>query len=150
MHIRGRRLILKGGIALLALLALPRALLAGAWPKEAFESTAAREALVKLLGTGRTTPSDEITLVAPSVAEDGTIVPISVSTTLPDVKSISIVVANNPRPLAVSFDLPAGTLPEIACRIKMAETSEVMAVVLADSGIFSTATEVKVTVGGCA
>ena len=145
-----RRILLKGSIAILALLSLPRALLAGGWPKEAFESTAASEALVKLLGTDQTTRSDEISLSTPLVAEDGTAVPILVSTTLQNVRSISIVVKNNPRPLAVSFDLPAGTLPDITCRIKMAETSEVMAVVYTDNGIFSTSTEVQVTLGGCA
>ena len=142
-----RRIILK---AALAILALPRTLLAATWPKEAFHSAAASEALIGLLGTDQTTPSDDIELRVPLVAEDGTIVPISVATTLPDVKSISVVVVNNPRPLAVSFDLGAGTLPEIACRIKMAETSEVMAVVNAAGGIFSTSTSVKVTLGGCA
>lgn len=147
MMILTRRNILKG---LLAILALPRALLAAAWPRDAFHSTAASEALIGLLGTDETTPSDDIKLGAPLVAEDGTIVPITVATTLPDVKSISVVVVNNPRPLAVSFDLAAETLPEIACRIKMAETSEVMAVVDTASGIFSTSTSVKVTLGGCA
>jgi sulfur-oxidizing protein SoxY len=149
MH-RGRRIFLKGSAAVLALLGLPRSLLAGAWPKQAFESTAAREALVELLGTDQATPSDEITLSAPMVAENGAIVPISVATTLQDVKSISIVVNNNPRPLAVSFEFPAETLPDIACRIKMAETSEVLAVVRTESGIFSTSTRVRVTIGGCA
>lgn len=147
MMILTRRNILKG---LLAILALPRALLAAAWPEDAFHSTAASEALIGLLGTDKTTPSDDIELSAPLVAEDGTIVPITVATTLPDVKSISVVVVNNPRPLAISFDLAAETLPEIACRIKMAETSEVMAVVDTASGIFSTSTSVKVTLGGCA
>jgi sulfur-oxidizing protein SoxY len=112
---RGRRTLLKGGIAILTLMGLPRALLAGAWPNQAFESTAASEALVNLLGTDRTIPSDEITLAAPLVAEDGSIVPISVATTLPD----------------------------ISCRIKMAETFGVMAVVQTRSGIFSASVTVK-------
>lgn len=142
-----RRSILKG---LLAFLALPRALFAAGWPKEAFHSTAAREALIGLLGTDKTTPSGDIELSAPLVAEDGTIVPITVATTLPNVKSISVVVVNNPRPLAISFELGSETLPEIACRIKMAETSKVMAVVDTAGGIFSTSTSVKVTLGGCA
>ena len=139
--------MLKG---LLAILALPRKLFAVAWPKEAFHSTAGSEALVSLLGTDQSTPSDDIELRAPLVAEDGAIVPISVATTLPSVKSISIVVVKNPRPLAVSFDLGSETRPEMACRIKMAETSEVMAVVDTAAGIFSTTTRVKVTLGGCA
>jgi sulfur-oxidizing protein SoxY len=134
----------------MAVLALPGVLLAAAWPKEAFHSTAASQALISLLGTDRTTPSDDIELRLPLVAEDGTIVPVSVATTLPDVKSISVVVVNNPRPLAVSFELGEGTLPEISSRIKMAETSEVMAVVDTAGGIFSRSTTVKVTLGGCA
>ena len=87
---------------------------------------------------------------APLVAEDGTIVPITVATTLPDVKSISVIVVNNPRPLAISFELGSATLPESACRIKMAETSQVIAVVDTAGGIFSTSASVKVTLGGCA
>lgn len=135
---------------MLAFIHLPGLVLAAARSRDAFEATDAGEALAGLLGTDRTMPSDLITLTAPSVAEDGTIVPVSVSTTLPAVKSISIVVVNNPRPLAVSFDLRGGTLPEVACRIKMAETSEVMAVVQSEGGLFSVSTQVKVTIGGCA
>jgi len=134
----------------MAILALPKVLLAAAWPKEAFHSTAASEALIELLGTDSTIPSDDIELRSPLVAEDGAIVPVSVATTLPDVKSLSVVVVNNPRPLAVSFELGEGTLPEISCRIKMAETSEVMTVVDTAGGIFSRSTTVKVTLGGCA
>jgi len=134
----------------MAILALPGVLLAAAWPKQAFHSTAASQALISLLGTDRTTPSNDIELRLPLVAEDGTIVPVTVATTLPDVKSISVVVVNNPRPLAVSFELGEGTLPEISSRIKMAETSEVMAVVDTAGGIFSRSTTVKVTLGGCA
>ena len=134
----------------MAILALPKVLLAAAWPKEAFHSTAASEALIELLGTDSTIPSDDIELRLPLVAEDGAIVPVSVATTLPDVKSLSVVVVNNPRPLAVSFELGEGTLPEISCRIKMAETSEVMTVVDTAGGIFSRSTTVKVTLGGCA
>ena len=148
--ILSRRKLLQDGIAALALLALPRLLLAGAWPKAAFAATEASEARIKLLGTDQATPSDEILLSAPMVAEDGTIVPISVETSLQDVQSISIVVMNNPRPLAVSFEIHAGTLPEISCRIKMAETSDVMALVRTGDGIYSTSAHVKVTLGGCA
>jgi len=42
-----------------------------------------------------------------------------------------------------------GTLPETSSRIKMGETSEVMAVVKTPDGIYSTSKRVKVTIGGC-
>jgi sulfur-oxidizing protein SoxY len=145
----GRRLLLKGGAAIAALAALPRALLAAAWPEKAFASTEADAAMSALFGTTEATPSDRITLKVPEIAENGAVVPVTVSTTLENVESISLVVENNPRPLAASFEIPAGTLPDVSSRIKMGETSDVIAVVKTDAGIFSTSKQVKVTIGGC-
>jgi sulfur-oxidizing protein SoxY len=85
----------------------------------------------------------------PEIAENGAVVPVTVSTTLADVESISIVVKNNPRPLVASFEIPAGTLPDVSSRIKMGETSDVTAVVKTADGLYSTSRQVKVTIGGC-
>lgn len=145
----GRRFLLRAGLALAAIAAVPRSLLAAAWPEQAFTSTAAAEALRGLFGTDQTTPSDQITLGVPTIAENGRVVPVEVSTTLDNVESISIVVENNPRPLAVNFELGGKAVPELEFRIKMGETSDVMAVVKTDSGLYSTSKEVKVTIGGC-
>ncbi len=143
-----RRLFLGGSVALAALLAMPRALLA-AWPAKAFASDAASGAMNELFGTDQATPSSAISLDAPEIAENGAVVPITVETSLENVQSVSIVVDKNPRPLAISFDIPPGTLPNVACRIKMGQTSPVTAVVKTDSGLFSASKEVKVTIGGC-
>lgn len=145
----GRRLLLQGGVALAALAAMPRALMAAVWPEKAFSQSAAAQAMTDLLGTDETTPSDQIMLKVPQIAENGAVVPVTVTTTLENVESISIVVENNPRPLAATFDLPPGTLPDLASRIKMGQTSDVMAVVKTDTGLFSTKKQVKVTIGGC-
>jgi sulfur-oxidizing protein SoxY len=145
-----RRTFLEGGLALLALLGFPAAARSGGWPEPAFEATAATEALERLFGSVRPVPSDDIDLGAPLMADDGSIVPISVQTALPGVRSISLVVESNPRPLAAQFQLAPGTLPRIACRIKMAETSRVLAVVQTDSGLFSASARIKITRGGCA
>ena len=145
----GRRLLLKGGMALASLVAMPRALFAAAWPEKAFSQAAAEQAMIDLLGTSETSPSDRITLKVPQIAENGAVVPVTVTTTHENVESISIIVENNPRPLAATFELPRGTLPDLSSRIKMGETSEVIAVVKTDTGIFSTSKQVKVTIGGC-
>lgn len=144
-----RRLVLKAGVALATLAVIPGRLLAAAWPTNAFSAPTAAAALNALLGTDQTTPSDQIDLDLPVIAENGAVVPITISTSLAAVESISIVVAKNPRPLAATFEIMPGTLPEISSRIKMAETSDVMAVVKTDSGIYSTSKQVKVTIGGC-
>ena len=102
-----------------------------------------------MFGTAESTPSDQITLKVPEIAENGAVVPVTVSTTLGNVESISIVVENNPRSLAASFEISAGTLPDVSSRIKMGETSDVIAVVKTDTGVYSTSKQVKVTIGGC-
>ena len=146
---KGRRLLLKGAMALVSLAAIPRALLAAAWPEEAFSQTAAEQAMTELLGTSETAPSEQIDLKVPQIAENGAVVPVTVTTTLENVESISIIVEKNPRPLAATFELSPGTLPELSSRIKMGETSDVIAVIKTDAGIFSTSKQVKVTIGGC-
>jgi sulfur-oxidizing protein SoxY len=148
MHV-GRRLLLKSSLALSALAVLPKALLAAAWPENAFSLTAAQAAMKELLGSDQTAPTDQIRLKVPEIAENGAVVPVTISTTLENVESISIVVENNPRPLAATFEILPGTLPDISSRIKMGETSDVIAVVKTDTGLYSTSKEVKVTIGGC-
>ena len=76
-------------------------------------------------------------------------VPISVSADLPGVTTISILVSENPNALAASYQIPAGTVPSVANRLKMAKTSDVIAIVEADGKLYSATKEVKVTVGGC-
>ena len=146
---QSKRILLKGLVAMSALAALPKAVLAAVWPKAAFTAAGASEAMTELFGSDQTTSSDQIGLKIPEIAENGAVVPVTVSTTLENVESISIVVKNNPRPLAASFDMMPGALPEVSCRIKMGQTSDVLAVVKTDSGLYSTAKEVKVTIGGC-
>jgi len=145
-----RRILLKAGAALALLTVLPRALLAAAWPQKAFLSTDGRQALTALLGTDQTIPSNQITLKLPEIAENGAVVPVTIRTTLENVESISVVVENNPRPLVVNFELMSRALPEVSTRIKMADTTRVLAVVKTDTGIYSTSKHVKVTLGGCA
>ena len=121
---------------------------ASKWPKEAFSQKKEADAIKALYGK---TPeaSDKVNLDAPEIAENGAVVPISVSTTLPDVTSIAIIVSENPFPLAASYPIPAGTAPMVGNRLKMAKTSKVTALVESGGKVFSASKEVKVTVGGC-
>ena len=151
-----RRLILKGAgaIALVGLGNLPFGLapaLAAAndkYPEDAFKQKSDADAIKALYGK-TAEASDKVKLDAPEIAENGAVVPISVSSTLADVTSISILVAENPNALAASYKIPAGTLPSVANRLKMAKTTNVIAIVEAGGKLYSTSKEVKVTVGGC-
>jgi sulfur-oxidizing protein SoxY len=144
-----KRAFLKGSIALLAVAALPRTLWAAAWPTKAFDATEMNAGLRDLFGTDVLPASDKITQKVPEIAENGAVVPVSIKTSLENVESISIVVEKNPRPIVANFEIPAGTLTDISSRIKMAKTSDVTAVIKTSNGIYSTARQVKVTIGGC-
>jgi sulfur-oxidizing protein SoxY len=151
-----RRLILlgAGSVALVGLGNIPFGLtpaLAAAndkYPEDAFKAKGDVDAIKVLYGK-TAEPSDKVKLDAPEIAENGAVVPISVTTTLADVTSISFLVSENPNALAASYRIPAGTLPSVANRLKMAKTSNVIAIVEAGGKLYSATKEVKVTVGGC-
>jgi sulfur-oxidizing protein SoxY len=151
-----RRLVLKGaGVLALAGLGvipfdLPAALAAAndKYPEDAFKQKTEADAIKALYGKAAEA-SDKVKLDAPEIAENGAVVPVSVATTLADVTSISFLVSENPVVLVASYKIPAGTVPSVANRIKMAKTSNVIVVVEAGGKLYSTTKEVKVTVGGC-
>ena len=151
-----RRLILQGAgaVALIGLGNIPFGLapaFAAAndkYPEDAFKQKSEADAIKALYGK-TAEASDKVKLDAPEIAENGAVVPIGVSTTLADVTSISFLVSENPNALVASYKIPAGTVPSVANRIKMAKTSNVIVVVEAGGKVYSTTKEVKVTVGGC-
>src|ERR1700692_3602685 len=151
-----RRLILQGaGVVVLVGLGnigfgLAPALAAAndKYPEDAFKAKSAADAIKALYGK-TAEPSDKVKLDAPEIAENGAVVPISVTTDLADVTSISFLVTDNPNALAASYRIPAGTMPSVANRLKMAKTSNVIAIVEAGGKLYSATKEVKVTVGGC-
>jgi sulfur-oxidizing protein SoxY len=88
-------------------------------------------------------------VVAPDIAENGAVVPIGASSKLPNTTDIYLIVEKNPMPLAAAFSIPAGTATEISTRLKMGQSSNVIAVVKADGKLYSATKETKVTLGGC-
>jgi sulfur-oxidizing protein SoxY len=90
-----------------------------------------------------------IQLTVPEIAENGSVVPVTVSSTLPNVEQISILVDKNPNVLAANFTIPAGTEGLVTTRVKMGKTANVVALVKADGKFYRVAKEVKVTAGGC-
>lgn len=150
-----RRIFLKGslatgaiGVAVSSGLLNPRASFA-AWAKDAFNATDVNSALSALYGTSSPEGSDQIKIKAPDIAENGAVVPVSVTADIDGAESISIIAEKNANPLAATFDLGPGTQPFVSTRIKMGKTASVIAVVKAGGKVYSTGKEVKVTIGGC-
>ena len=139
-----RTLITALGAALLR----PWAALAAAWNKEAFGAKTAAEAL-KGIGAGAPAPSKDILIEVPQIAENGAVVPVEITSSIPGTKSISVLVDKNPFPLVAKFDFMEGALPFVKVNVKMGETSDVRVVAEAGGRHYVATREVKVTIGGC-
>ena len=113
----------------------------------AFDAATMQEALRALGGVPAL--GSQIVLTVPDLAENGAMVPVTVDCNLPGAHEIFIVVEANPNPLCVRFTIPQGTEPFVSARIKMAESSNIYAVVRADGKLYSTFKSTAVTVGGC-
>ena len=90
-----------------------------------------------------------VQIKAPDIAENGAVVPVSITANIPNVESISIFAEGNNTPLTSRWVLGSNANAYVSTRIKMAKTSNVIAVVHADGKMFKAAKEVKVTIGGC-
>ena len=150
-----RRKVLRGGggIAVMALamaagLVKPGAARAMTWNKAAFDTKSFADA-VKALGGAPAVESKDVVLDGPDIAENGAVVPFTITSKLPGTESIAVLIEKNPNTLAANFQIPAGTDPFVNTRVKLAETSKVYALVKAEGKYYYAAKEVKVTIGGC-
>ena len=149
-----RRKALKtgGGLGLLGLFTAVGLIQPGmAWAssdKLAFEAKTMAEAL-DALGVKVADGSEAIHLTVPEIAENGAVVPVTVASSLANSEKIYILVDKNPNAVAASFSFPEGTESFVTTRVKMKETSSVIALVKAGGKFYRVSREVKVTAGGC-
>jgi sulfur-oxidizing protein SoxY len=147
-----RRRMLKAAGALAAGLAAglfkPVLALAAAWNKDAFGAKNPADAM-KSIGAAGATPSKDIVIEAPQIAENGAVVPIEVLSNIPGTTAIAVLIEKNPFPLAARFDFLDGALPFVKVNVKMGESSDVRVVASAGGKHFTATREIKVTIGGC-
>ena len=155
MNSLNRRTFLKGtvagsvvAVAAAAGLLKPTRVLAAAWPAGAFEAKSIDDALNSLYGSSSTADSKAITIKAPLQAENGAVVPITVSTSLPNAEAIAIMVKENASPLVASVAL-TGASGFFSARMKMGKTSDVKVAVKSGGKLHVATQQIKVTVGGC-
>lgn len=150
-----RRTILKGAgqagaisVAVAAGILKPTAVLAAEWNKAGFESKDFGNSL-GAIGAADAVASGDISIKTPDIAENGAVVPVEITSSIPGTESISIVGEKNTFPLIAVFNLMNGGQGSLATRIKMGATSNVVAIVKAGGKTYKAHKEVKVTVGGC-
>ncbi len=137
------------GLAVSAGLLTPgEARAAEAWNAAAFDTKSVNDT-VKALGGSNAAISKDLVISAPDIAENGAVVPVSVSSGLPNVQQIAILVEKNPNALSANFTIPAGTEAYVSTRVKMAQTSNIHALAKVDGKWLVATKEIKVTLGGC-
>ncbi|MEY2860142.1 MAG: hypothetical protein RLZ68_1484 [Pseudomonadota bacterium] len=120
-----------------------------AFNKNAFDAKSVQDTL-KALGVGALVESKDVSITAPDIAENGSVVPVGVATTLAGVKSMLIMVEKNPATLTALFNVTDSVEAAFSARVKMGQSSDVYAVaVMNDGKVLYTKKEVKVTLGGC-
>lgn len=116
-------------------------------PTAAFDAKNVADAL-KALGV-QATDSTQIQIQSPEIAENGAVVPVGVSSSLPKTQEMYVLIEKNPNPMGAGFIIPDGTEPSVQTRVKMSQSSNIVAIVKADGKWYSTIRETKVTLGGC-
>lgn len=149
-----RRFFLKtlmAGTALLAALgSLLKPLVAFAERNSAaFSAETEAEATAEFFPDQNITPSNAIKISVHNLVENGAVVPVEISAKLPEISSITILVEKNPNPMIADFSLGPECSGFIATRIKMAESSDIVAVIRSQGKLFSARKFVEVIEGGC-
>lgn len=126
----------------------PVAAFAADWNKQAFGSKSSTEAM-KSIGVPAAEASSEIVIEAPQIAENGAVVPIEVTSRIPNTTSLAVLVDENPYPLVAKFDFTEAALPFAKINAKMGKTSQVRVVASAGGKQYTASREIKVTIGGC-
>ncbi|HEY8118398.1 MAG TPA: thiosulfate oxidation carrier protein SoxY [Methylophilaceae bacterium] len=129
-------------------LLVPLNVLAALWNKAAFQSTTLSGAL-QAMDIGAETDSADIQIIVPEIAENGAIVQVEVTSRIPNTEAIAIVVEHNPTPLIANFMFSNGAEPFVVTRIKMAETSDVQAIIKVGNQYFKASKRVEVLENGC-
>jgi sulfur-oxidizing protein SoxY len=151
----GRRLAVRnilvvcaaGGASLAGLIAPLRAI--AAWPRTAFDAKTPKELTDAMYKGAQFEKSDAVSILAPDLAENGGIVPITVVANLPEVESIVILAEGNPRTLTSAYTLGKRARGPISVRVKLAKTQNVTAIVRAQGKTYSATRKITVSVGGC-
>jgi sulfur-oxidizing protein SoxY len=152
-----------GGLGLLATLGAPSVIdVPLAWgqgtpPGAPLPSEKVEETMKRLFGNRPITPGEgKVKLEAPLIAENGSVVPVTVDADVPMTpakfaKNIYVIADKNRRPLNAKFSLtPESAKASIATNIRLADTTNLRAVVeMNDGTLYMVKQEVKVTVGGC-
>ena len=121
---------------------------AQAFNQAAFQAKSIADTL-KALGISGAVDSKDVIITAADIAENGAVVPVGIRSNLPKTEMLALLVEKNPSALAGAYEILEGGEPDVSMRVKMGQSSDVLAVVKADGKYYTARKEIKVTLGGC-
>lgn len=128
---------------------LPQAAQA-AWPKDVFDAKTTKELMAAMFPGVTPQKNDALKLVAPDLAENGTVVPVTVQSTLTGVEEVVLIADGNPRALVATFALGKRSQLPVTVRMKLAKSQDVIVVARTADGKHHTASRpIRVSIGGC-
>lgn len=120
------------------------------WQESLFEHKTLNDSLNSLSGKTAVPDSEKITIKAPEIAENGAVVPVTVDTSIENIKRIAILVDNNPSPLTSTYEINPAIKAYVSTRVKIAQSSNIIALVTTqDNQHYKATKNIKVTIGGC-
>lgn len=122
--------------------------MAAAWKKDWFDAKSMPEAL-KAMGVSNPPNSNDIAITSPDIAENGAVVPVGIASKIPKTEMSALLVEKNPNMLAGFYEFTSDAVADVSMRVKMGQSSDVIAIVKADGKFFMAKKEIKVTLGGC-
>jgi sulfur-oxidizing protein SoxY len=148
---RTRRHFLKAavGYSMTGIILLKAQPVLAEWPASKFAAGNFAQTLAQVTNGKPIVETDKITLNIPEIAENGALVPMTVTSTLEDIRTFSIVVEHNPVPLALQVILMPELETFVSARLKIAESAFVHAIAESEKTCYSVKKKVKVTIGGC-
>lgn len=93
--------------------------------------------------------TDKIEIKLPKIAGKGIAVPITVSSSLENIQSISIWVEKNPMPLVAMFRLSTQLDAFVSARLKILETSDIIVIVETADKLYRAKEQIRVIIDGC-
>lgn len=144
-----RRNFLSLGLGALAVSVAPSTLSAVDFRKEkpkAWDAKKVDAAIQEIFGSSATSEG-KVKLKAPDIAENGAVIPVTVSAKAGT--KVAILQDANPEALVAVFTVPKGGVIDYGIRIKMMKTGNVFAIVEDGGKLYKASKQVKVTIGGC-
>ena len=119
------------------------------WQQSWFENGKTVQEIFAAMGISEPIMDQRVLVQAPDTAENGAYVGIGIETSIPNIDSVAFLVDKNPSVLAGYFEIKKSEQLKLGTKIKMAETSDLVALVKAGNTYYMNTRHVKVVLGGC-